>query len=72
MSKVPHAASDAQDIKGANVFLTEESPAPPVMVGIARQHASKLVMSPVERELTSPRQVNAWSCGLVAQIYNKF
>nr|POE57596.1 esterase [Quercus suber] len=45
MSKAPHPASDAPNVKGADVFLVEESPTPPVMAGTARQHASKSVMS---------------------------
>ena len=33
MSKAPHEASDAQDIIGTDVFLTEKSPAPPEKAG---------------------------------------
>ena len=47
MSKAPHAILDAQDITGFDVFLAEESPAPLVMAGTARQHDSKSATSPV-------------------------
>ena len=39
MSKGCHEASDALDISGVEVFLVEESPAPPDKAGTARQPA---------------------------------
>ena len=47
MSKAPHVVLDAQDVKGVDVFLTEESLTPLVMAGTARQHDSKFATSSV-------------------------
>ena len=55
MSRAPHAASDAQDVTGANGFLVEESPATPVMAGTARQHVSKLATSPMGQSVVNIR-----------------
>ena len=43
----PHKALAAQIVTGIDASLAEESPAPPVMAGAARQHVSESATNPV-------------------------
>ena len=49
----PQEALAAQIVTGSDASLAEESPAPPVMAGAARQHVSESATNPVGRSVVT-------------------